>query len=66
MGATGLAVTGASARRLAERVRSGEITSTEVVELHLGRIAEVNAAVNASCSWMLSGHSSMPRRPTTS
>ena len=47
MGATGLAVTGASARRLAERVRSGEITSTEVVELHLGRIAEVNAAVNA-------------------
>ncbi|MFC1889509.1 amidase [Thermodesulfobacteriota bacterium] len=36
-----------SGTRLAEMIRSGEITSREVVEAHIGRIEKVNPAINA-------------------
>jgi len=36
-----------SATELAEAIRSGQVSSHEVVEAHLRRIEEVNPAVNA-------------------
>ena len=36
-----------SASELAARIRSGEVSSREVVEAHLARIAEVNPTINA-------------------
>ena len=38
---------GKGAGELARMIASGEVTSTEVVETHLARIAEVNQDVNA-------------------
>ena len=36
-----------SASAIAERIRSGEVTSREVLEAHIARIEEVNPAINA-------------------
>ena len=37
----------APAERLARLIRDGEVLAVEVVEAHLGRIADVNRALNA-------------------
>jgi fatty acid amide hydrolase len=46
MGNTGDLV-GSSARALAARLRSGEVSAVEAVEAHVARIEEVNGALNA-------------------